>query len=149
MHPLHRRLLGGSGAARWHMGAAVALGVATAVCVIAQALLLARIIAGVFMDGQSLGDVRGDLIALAVVSVARGVLAWGYEMAGHVGAVRVMSAMRVGLVAHLLRGRPAAAAEGSTAPWRPPPSRAWTRWRPTSGGTCRRWSSRCWSPSRC
>jgi thiol reductant ABC exporter CydD subunit len=114
MHPLHRRLLAGSGAARWHMVTAVVLGVATAVCVIAQALLLARIIAGVFMDGQSLGDVRGDLIALAVVSVARGALAWGYEMAGHVGAVRVMSRLRVELVTHLLRGRPSAAAEGSS-----------------------------------
>ena len=44
MHPLHRRLLGGSGAARWHMVAAVVLGVATAACVIAQALLLASMI---------------------------------------------------------------------------------------------------------
>ncbi len=114
MHPLHRRLLGGSGAARWHMVTAVVLGVATAVCVIAQALLLARIIAGVFMDGLSLGDVRGDLIALVAVSVARGALAWGYEMAGHVGAARVMSSMRVALVTHLLRGRPAAAADDSS-----------------------------------
>ena len=114
MHPLHRRLLGGSGAARWHMVAAVVLGVATAACVIAQALLLARIITGVFMDGQDLGDVRTDLVALVVVSLARGALAWGYEMAGHVGAVRVMSSMRVGLVSHLLRGRPAAAAEGGS-----------------------------------
>ena len=114
MHPLHRRLLGGSGAARWHMVAAVVLGVATAACVIAQALLLARIITGVFIDGQDLGDVRTDLVALVVVSLARGALAWGYEMAGHVGAVRVMSSMRVGLVSHLLRGRPAAAAEGGS-----------------------------------
>ncbi len=56
-----RRVLRGGGAAGWPMAAAVILGVATAVCVIAQALLLARIIAGVFMDGRSLGDVRGDL----------------------------------------------------------------------------------------
>ena len=89
---------------------AVVLGVATAVCVIAQALLLARIIAGVFMDGQSLGDVRGDLIALAVVSVARGALAWGYEMAGHVGAVRVMSRLRVELAA---RYKPGATIRGT------------------------------------
>lgn len=114
MHPLHRRLLGGSGAARWHMVAAVVLGVATAACVIAQALLLARIITAVFMDGRDLGDVRSDLVALVAVSLARGALAWGYEMAGHVGAVRVMSSMRVGLVSHLLRGRPAAAADGGS-----------------------------------
>ena len=90
------------------MVSAVALGVGTAAAVIAQALLLARVVAGVFIGGDSLGDVRGALIALALVSVARGCLAWGYEMAGHVGAVRVMSAMRVGLVEHVLRARPAA-----------------------------------------
>ncbi len=114
MHPLHRRLLQGSGAARWHLVAAVVLGVATAAAVIAQALLLARIIAGVFIDGRSLGDERAALIALVLVSVARGCLAWGYEMAGHVGAVRVMSAMRVALVTHLLRGRPAAVRDGAS-----------------------------------
>ena len=109
MHPLHRRLLRSGGAARWHMAAAVVLGGGTAAAVIAQALLLARIIAGVFIDGEGPGEVRTALIALALVSVARGVLAWGFDMAGHIGAVRVMSAMRVGLVAHLLRARPAAA----------------------------------------
>ena len=114
MHPLHRRLLRAGGPARWHMLAAVVLGGATAAAVIAQALLLARIIAGVFIDGDSPADVRGALVALAAVSVARGILAWGYEVAGHLGAVRVMSAMRVGLVAHVLRGRPAAVEGGAS-----------------------------------
>ncbi len=113
MHPVHRRLLRASGAARWHLVAAVALGVATAATVIAQALLLARVIAGVFIDGDSLADVRPALIALVLASVARGLLAWGYEVAGHAGAARVMSSMRVGLVAHVLRARPAAV-EGAT-----------------------------------
>ena len=88
------------------MLAAVALGVATAAAVIAQALLLARIVAGVFIDGDSPAEIRGPLVALALVSIARGLLAWGYEVAGHVGAVRVMSALRGGLVAHVLRNRP-------------------------------------------
>lgn len=114
MHPVHRRLLRSGGAARWHMVAAVVLGAATAATVIAQALLLARIIAGVFIDGEGPGEVRGPLIALALVSAARGVLAWGFDMAGHIGAVRVMSAMRVGLVAHLLRARPAAAEDAGS-----------------------------------
>lgn len=96
------------------MAAAVTLGVATAATVIAQALLLARVIAGVFIDGDSPADVRGALVALALVSIARGSLAWGYEVAGHVGAVRVMSAMRVGLVAHVLRARPAAIESGTS-----------------------------------
>jgi thiol reductant ABC exporter CydD subunit len=108
MHALHRRLLRGSRAARWHLVATVALGGATAAAVVAQALLLARVIAGVFIEGEALADVRGFLIALAAVAVARGALAWGYEMAGHLGAARVISAMRIGLVEHVLRARPAA-----------------------------------------
>jgi len=108
MGPLHRRLLRTSRAARWQLAGAVALGIATAAAVIAQALLLARVVAGVFIDGESLADVRGPLVALAAVAVARGALAWGYEMSGHLGAARVTSAMRVGLVEHALRARPAA-----------------------------------------
>lgn len=105
---LHRRLLRTSRAARWHLVAAVVLGVATAAAIVAQALLLAQVIAAVFIEGESLAEVRGGLIALAVASLARGALAWGYEMAGHMGAARVISAMRVGLVEHALRARPSA-----------------------------------------
>ncbi|MGD9694443.1 MAG: thiol reductant ABC exporter subunit CydD [Thermoleophilia bacterium] len=108
MHALHRRLLCDSRAARWHLVAAVALGGATAATVVAQALLLARVVAGVFIEGQSLGDVRVPLVALAAVSALRGALAWGYELAGHLGASRAISAMRVGLVRHVLGARPAA-----------------------------------------
>ena len=59
MGPLHRRLLRTSRAARRHLAAAVALGVATAAAVIAQALLLAADHRGVFLDGESLADVGG------------------------------------------------------------------------------------------
>ena len=108
MRPLHRRLLRTNGAARGHLIAAVALGVATAAAVIAQAVLLAHVVAKVFIGGAGLGDVRAELVALAGVALARGVLAWGYELAGHLAAGRVMSELRVRLVDHVLRARPAA-----------------------------------------
>ncbi len=108
MKPLHRRLLRASGAARWHLAAAVASGVATAATVIAQAVLLALVISGVVVDGRSLGDVRVEIVALALVSAARGLLVWGQEMTGHLAASRIMSGLRVRLVDHLVRSRPAA-----------------------------------------
>lgn len=109
--PVHRRLLRTSGAARWHLVAAVASGVATAATVIAQAVLLGRIV-GAVVAGTPPAQVRGELLALAAVSVARGALGWGQAMSAHVAAARVMSALRLRLVGHVLRERPAAGDAG-------------------------------------
>src|SRR4051794_41817681 len=62
----------------------VAAGLATALLVLAGATLLARVIAGA-AGGDSLGDVRGELVALAVVFALRGALAWAFEAAGRRG----------------------------------------------------------------
>lgn len=109
---VHRRLLRSSGAARWHLAAAVALGVATAAAVIAQAVLIGRIVGAVAMDGASPGDVRGDLAALAAASLARGLLSSGQAVSAHVAATRVMTALRLQLVERVLRDRPAAGGAG-------------------------------------
>ena len=72
MHPLHRRLLRASGAARWHMGVAVVLGVATAATVIAQALLLARMIVGRLHGRRGRwATSAAEIAGLALVIVSR------------------------------------------------------------------------------
>jgi ATP-binding cassette subfamily C protein CydD len=109
--PVHRRLLRASGAARWHLAAAVASGAATAAAVIAQAVLLGRVVAAL-VGGAPPADVRGEIIGLALASVARGALGWGQAMSAHVAATRVMSALRARLVGHVLRARPAAGEAG-------------------------------------
>jgi len=106
VRPLHRRLLRESAAARRHLALAVALGAGTAAAIIAQATLLARVVVGAFLEGQGLVDLRWEIAGLVAASLARGAMAWGYEVAGHVGAARVMSALRTGLVEHVLRARP-------------------------------------------
>src|SRR5262245_7064338 len=68
--PLDRRLLHRARAARTLLGVDVALGIAAAVLVLAQATLLARVVARSF-DGASLGDVSRDLVVVAVLFVAR------------------------------------------------------------------------------
>ncbi len=101
-----RRLLRSTRSARAPLAAAVVLGLATAGLLVAQAVLLARIIAGAFVDGDGPGELRGSLAALAAVVVARALVAGGFETSGRLGAGRVMRELRGRLVDHLLRARP-------------------------------------------
>jgi thiol reductant ABC exporter CydD subunit len=89
------------------LGVDVALGVATALLVLVQATLLARIVARAF-EGASLGDVTTDLVLLALSFAGRGVLAWGFEVAGARAATDVLSSFRLELVERRLRDRPGA-----------------------------------------
>lgn len=103
-----RRLARSSRVARNHLIVTVGLGFAQAVLIIAQATLLAKVIAGVFMNGDSFSDVTPWLIWLGVISVGRGLAAAGFESAGRFGAARVMSELRGKLSRHLLLNRPGA-----------------------------------------
>jgi thiol reductant ABC exporter CydD subunit len=89
------------------LGADVALGIVTALLVLVQATLLAHVVARTF-DGASLGAVATDLVLLALAFAARGTLAWGFEVAGARAAARVLSELRLELVARRLRSQPAA-----------------------------------------
>ena len=107
MRPLDPRLLRRTRAARVLLGTDVALGLATALAVLVQATLLARVVARSF-HGASLQDVRLDLALLGAVFVLRGCLAWGFELAGRVGATGVLSQLRLEVVERRLRHDPAA-----------------------------------------
>jgi ATP-binding cassette subfamily C protein CydCD len=103
-----RRLTRTSAAARAHLAAASALGVLATALIVAQATLLAQVIARVFLDGATLGDVTAQLLWLAAISVGRGLLDAGFEATGRIGAARVMAELRSRLVRHLLLVRPGA-----------------------------------------
>ena len=64
-----RRLARVSPAARAHLAATVALGLASTALVIAQATLLAHVVARVFLGGAAVADVASSLWWLAAVSV--------------------------------------------------------------------------------
>jgi ATP-binding cassette, subfamily C, bacterial CydD len=85
----------------------VALGVGTALLVLVQATLLARIVAHAF-HGASLGGVATDLVLLTFAFGARGLVAWGFEVAGERAASEVLSEVRLELVARRLRDQPSA-----------------------------------------
>jgi ATP-binding cassette subfamily C protein CydD len=85
----------------------VALGLAAAVLVLFQATLLARVVAQAFA-GASLQDVSRDLVLLALAFAGRGLLAWGFELAGRRAASSVLSELRLALVERRLREQPLA-----------------------------------------
>ncbi len=101
-----RRLASVSAAARTHLGVTVALGLVATALIVAQATLLAHVVTRVFLDGATLADVAPSLWWLAAVSVARGLVAAGFEVAGRHGAARVMAGLRERLMRHLLLARP-------------------------------------------
>jgi thiol reductant ABC exporter CydD subunit len=106
MSPLDRRLLGRAKAARRLLALDVVLGLATAGLVLVQATLLADVVARAFA-GTGLKELRGTLVVLAAAFAARGVLAWGFEVAGRRAASSVLSELRRSLVERRLRDQPA------------------------------------------
>lgn len=135
MRALDPRLLRRTRSARPLLALDVALGIVTALAVIAQASLLARIVARAFADGSAHGlaphglgthvlGARGlgthglhsvdlhslglDLILLVAAFAIRGACAWGMEVAGRRGAWSVLSELRGALVEKRVRDDPVA-----------------------------------------
>jgi len=99
------RLLRRARPARLLIGADVALGIAAAALILAQAALLAHVIARGF-DGARPASLVGPIVALALVAVVRGSVAWGFEAAGRHASARVLSDLRRALVERALVARP-------------------------------------------
>jgi ATP-binding cassette, subfamily C, bacterial CydD len=104
---LDPRLLRRARAARIALVADALLGVVAALLVLAQAALLARVVARSF-DGATLDDVVAPLALLAAVVVARMLSTWGFETIGTYAATGVISRLRLDLVSSRLTGNPAA-----------------------------------------
>jgi thiol reductant ABC exporter CydD subunit len=107
MRALDPRLLRRTRSARPLLAVDTALGIATAVAVLAQATLLARIVARAF-DGVPLSRLSVDFALLLAAFVLRGACAWGMEVAGRRAAWSVLSELRMALVEKRLRTQPAA-----------------------------------------
>ncbi|HEY6762486.1 MAG TPA: thiol reductant ABC exporter subunit CydD [Baekduia sp.] len=105
MRALDRRLLRRARAARGVLALDVALGLVTTAAVIAQATLLASVIARVFA-GAGARAVAGAIAAFAAVGVLRGAVTWGTEVAGRAAASSVLSELRLALLARRLDAHP-------------------------------------------
>lgn len=107
MRALDPRLVGRTGPARALLTLDVALGTASALAVLLQAAMLARVVARAFA-GVELDRSWPALILLIAAFAARGTFAWGMEVAGRRAAWRVLSELRLALVAKRLRSQPVA-----------------------------------------
>ncbi len=100
-----RRLTRTGGAARRQLVLTVLIGLAGTVLIIAQATLLAHVIAAAF-GGAAAATLTGSLIALVLVAAGRGAVAFAFEWTGRTGAARVMEELRAKLARQLLERRP-------------------------------------------
>jgi ATP-binding cassette, subfamily C, bacterial CydD len=106
MRPVDPRLFRHARAARGYLMLAAALGVVMTGMVIAQAELLARLLAGA-VRGTGPAALSAALVALLVVVAVRAAAAYGGEVAALRAAATVKSQLRRSLAAHLQRLGPA------------------------------------------
>ncbi|MEU1891038.1 thiol reductant ABC exporter subunit CydD [Streptomyces pristinaespiralis] len=92
--PIDPRLLRYAHATRRFLAAVVVLGVAGAVLVIAQAMLIAEVVVGAFQGGLSLSGLGTPLVLLAAVAVGRAAVSWLTELAAHRASAAVKSELR-------------------------------------------------------
>jgi ABC-type multidrug transport system fused ATPase/permease subunit len=104
---LDPRLLRAARPARALLGAGVAAAFGIALLVVAQAWLLASVVAAA-ANGSKLEELAGELALLVSAFAARGALTWAVEVAGRRAASTVLSELRPALAARRLEAQPAA-----------------------------------------
>ena len=115
MNALDRRLLRCTRGGRIHLAVVVLIGLVTAALAIAQAQLLAEAISRAFLGRAGLPELRGTLVALALVLGARAVLGWAGEVAAQRAAAGVKAALRRLILARALELGPRWAADRASA----------------------------------
>ncbi len=99
---IDRRLAARVSATRRYLLTAVGVGVASTVCVVAQAVLLASVVSSVVLHGAALGAVAPRLTGLAAAFVARALLGWAGEAAAQRTGAAVTSTLRRQMLHHAL-----------------------------------------------
>ena len=105
MPALDHRLVRHTRPARRLLATDTALGVASAIVVLIQATVLARIVARGF-DGASLEGLWPELALLAGAFALRGAMTWGMEVSGRRAAWSILSELRLALARKRLASQP-------------------------------------------
>jgi ATP-binding cassette subfamily C protein CydCD len=100
--PLDPRLRRHARRAAFPIAVLAALGLASAALVIAQAWLLATMIASVVTDKTTLAGCAVPLAALAAVTVGRAAVAWAAQAAAHRACAEAKTGLRTALLARVL-----------------------------------------------
>ncbi len=102
-----RRLLKEAQERRLGLGLTVALSALAGILTVGQATALSHAVAAVFLANSDLGGVQPWLLALAGLTAARSLAAWGGEVAANRLALQVKSTLRARLMGHILTLGPA------------------------------------------
>ncbi|MEU5594105.1 thiol reductant ABC exporter subunit CydD [Streptomyces sp. NPDC020298] len=94
MKPIDPRLLRYARATRLFLVAVIGLGAIGAGLVIAQAMLIAEVVAGAFQHGRTSGELSTPLLLLTAVAVGRALVSWLTELAAHRASAAVKSELR-------------------------------------------------------
>jgi thiol reductant ABC exporter CydD subunit len=106
---LDQRLLRYARATRTFLFVSVALGALSALLIVAQAWLIADVVARAFIGGESPTRLQAPLIAVLLIVLARATVAWAAELAASRSSARAKSQLRAALLARI----PTLAADGS------------------------------------
>jgi ATP-binding cassette subfamily C protein CydCD len=104
---VHRRLLSLARDRRLALAATILSGLLAGLLTIGQASALSRLVDGVFLGGQALGEASGVLRLILVFIALRALLAWGSEVGASAVAVGVKNDLRARLYAKILQLGPA------------------------------------------
>jgi ATP-binding cassette subfamily C protein CydCD len=102
VRPLDPRLLKHARRAVVPIAVLAALGLATALLVVAQAWLLATVITRVFIDKATLPGLVTPIAVLAAVTLARAAVAWAAQAAAHRASAAAKTELRAALLARVL-----------------------------------------------
>jgi ATP-binding cassette subfamily C protein CydCD len=102
VRPLDPRLLKHAHRAIVPIAVLAALGLATALLVIAQAWLLATVIARVFIDKATLPESVTLIAVLAAVTVARAAVAWAAQASAHRASAAAKTELRAALLVQIV-----------------------------------------------
>jgi thiol reductant ABC exporter CydD subunit len=95
---LDQRLLRYAHATRTFLFVSVALGALSALLIVAQAWLIADVVARAFIGGEGFAQLQTPLIALLLIVLARATVAWGAELAAGRSSARAKSQLRAALL---------------------------------------------------
>jgi ATP-binding cassette subfamily C protein CydD len=104
---LDQRLLHQLPSVRVQLALTVSLGLLAGILLVVQAFLLSQTVSRVFLDEQTLHDVRSLLGGLLVIAAARAVALWGSEIAACHVSGQIKADLRERLFAHLIALGPA------------------------------------------
>ncbi|MGW0930353.1 thiol reductant ABC exporter subunit CydD [Streptomyces sp. NPDC002644] len=99
MKPVDPRLVRYARTTRFFLAAVVALGLAGAGLLVAQATLIAGVVVGAFQRGLALEELGTPLVLLAAVACGRGLVGWLTGLAAHRASAAVKSELRGRLLA--------------------------------------------------